>query len=74
LCVARLRLSRYLLADAVWELWRNLTAYGAAYLELARRLDVRLFTLDKGMAPAAHATPTAGSRVCQRTIVSAQLA
>jgi predicted nucleic acid-binding protein len=41
------------LADAVWDLRAELTAYDAAYLALARRLDVGLVTLDKGLAMAA---------------------
>jgi predicted nucleic acid-binding protein len=41
------------LADAVWDLRNELTAYDAAYLALARRLDVGLVTLDKGLAKAA---------------------
>lgn len=43
------------MAEAVWELRTGLTAYDAAYLALARRLDVRLITLDKGLATAAQA-------------------
>jgi predicted nucleic acid-binding protein len=43
------------LADAVWELRENLSAYDAAYVALARRLDVRLLTLDAGLAAAARA-------------------
>jgi len=38
------------LADAIWDLRAELTAYDAAYLALARRLDVGLITLDKGLA------------------------
>lgn len=41
------------LADAVWDLREELTAYDAAYLALARRLDVQLVTLDKGLAKVA---------------------
>jgi predicted nucleic acid-binding protein len=41
------------LADAVWDLREELTAYDAAFLALARRLDVGLVTLDKGLAKAA---------------------
>jgi predicted nucleic acid-binding protein len=37
------------LADAVWDLRDELTAYDAAYLALARRLDVGLVTLDRGL-------------------------
>ena len=43
------------MADVVWELRAALTAYDAAYLALARRLDVGLVTLDKGLAAAARA-------------------
>jgi predicted nucleic acid-binding protein len=43
------------LADVVWDLRARLTAYDAAYLALARRLDVMLITLDKGLAAAARA-------------------
>lgn len=42
------------MADVVWELRARLTTYDAAYLALARRLDVRLVTLDKGLAAAAR--------------------
>ncbi|HEX5852259.1 MAG TPA: PIN domain-containing protein [Solirubrobacteraceae bacterium] len=41
------------LADTVWDLRFDLTAYDAAYLALARRLDVAVITLDKGLAKAA---------------------
>jgi predicted nucleic acid-binding protein len=41
------------LADAVWGLRSELTAYDAAYLALAQRLDVELITLDAGLAKAA---------------------
>lgn len=43
------------MAEAVWDLRAGLTTYDAAYLALARRLDVRLITLDKGLAAAARA-------------------
>jgi predicted nucleic acid-binding protein len=43
------------LADAVWDLRPALTAYDAAYLALARRLDVRVVTIDGGLAAAARA-------------------
>jgi predicted nucleic acid-binding protein len=43
------------MADIVWELRAGLTAYDAAYLALARRLDVNLITLDNGLAAAARA-------------------
>jgi predicted nucleic acid-binding protein len=54
--IADLRAIRYPvieLADAIWELRAQLTAYDAAYLALARRLDVGLITLDEGLAEAA---------------------
>jgi predicted nucleic acid-binding protein len=38
------------LAAEIWELRDTLTAYDAAYLALARRLDVGLVTLDGGLA------------------------
>jgi predicted nucleic acid-binding protein len=41
------------LADAIWDLRAALTASDAAYLALARRLDVELVTLDEGLAQAA---------------------
>jgi predicted nucleic acid-binding protein len=41
------------LAEEIWDLRTQLTAYDAAYLALARRLDVGLVTLDKGLATAA---------------------
>lgn len=43
------------MADVVWDLRAGLTAYDAAYLALAGRLDVGLVTLDKGLAAAARA-------------------
>lgn len=43
------------LASAIWELRAGLTAYDAAYLALARRLDALLITLDGGLAGAAAA-------------------
>jgi len=43
------------MADVVWDLRAGLTAYDAAYLALARRLDVGLLTLDTGLAAAARA-------------------
>lgn len=56
--LAELRVIRYPvidLADAVWDLRPALTAYDAAYLALARRLDVRVVTIDGGLAAAARA-------------------
>jgi predicted nucleic acid-binding protein len=41
------------LADEIWDLRDTLTAYDAAYLALARRLDVGLVTLDGGLAAVA---------------------
>lgn len=38
------------LAAEIWDLRDALTAYDAAYLALARRLDVGLVTLDGGLA------------------------
>lgn len=43
------------MADIVWDLRAGLTASDAAYLALARRLDVSLITLDNGLAAAARA-------------------
>jgi predicted nucleic acid-binding protein len=42
------------LADAVWDLRPMLTAYDAAYLALARSLDLQVVTLDSGLAAAAR--------------------
>lgn len=41
------------LAEEIWELREALTAYDAAYLALARRLDTGLVTLDRGLAAVA---------------------
>jgi predicted nucleic acid-binding protein len=41
------------LAARIWELRDTLTAYDAAYLALASRLDVGLVTLDGGLTAAA---------------------
>lgn len=41
------------LADEIWDLRDTLTAYDAAYLALARRLDVGLVALDGGLAAVA---------------------
>lgn len=54
--LADLRVVRYPvieLSDAIWGLRAALTAYDAAYLALARRLDIGLITLDQGLAKAA---------------------
>jgi predicted nucleic acid-binding protein len=53
-----LRVVRYSvrdLSDAVWELRDQLSAYDAAYLALARRLELSLLTCDGGLAKAARA-------------------
>lgn len=55
--LAELRVIRYPvmdLADAVWDLRPVLTAYDAAYLALARWLDLQLITLDSGLGAAAR--------------------
>jgi predicted nucleic acid-binding protein len=41
------------LLEVVWAMRAELTAYDAAYLALAQRLDVGLITLDRGLARAA---------------------
>ena len=38
------------LLERIWRLRHNLTAYDAAYLALAERLDAPLLTLDSGLA------------------------
>lgn len=43
------------MAESVWDLRARLTAYDAAYLALARRLDVGLITLDSALAKVAAA-------------------
>jgi predicted nucleic acid-binding protein len=43
------------LVEAIWDLRAKLTAYDAAYLVLAQRLDIGLITLDGGLATAAAA-------------------
>ncbi len=56
--LADLRAVRYPvleLRDAIWDLRERLSAYDAAYLALARRLDVSLLTTDGGLAAAARA-------------------
>jgi predicted nucleic acid-binding protein len=56
--LADLRVIRYPvleMVDVVWDLRAQLTAYDVAYLALAQRLDVKLLTLDGGLAAAARA-------------------
>jgi predicted nucleic acid-binding protein len=56
--LADLRAVRYPvmeLAEVVWDLRSGLTAYDAAYLALARRLDIQIVTVDGGLAAAARA-------------------
>ena len=43
------------LGETIWELRDRLSAYDAAYLALARRLDLSLLTTDTGLAVAARA-------------------
>lgn len=53
-----LRVVRYsvvALLDAVWDLHASLSAYDAAYLALARRLDLSLLSCDAGLGQAAQA-------------------
>ncbi len=53
-----LRVMRYSvikLLDTVWDLRDRLSAYDAAYLALARRLDLPLLSCDAGLAQAAQA-------------------
>ena len=50
-----LRIERYShehLLPRIWELRQNLTAYGAAYVVLAKLLDAPLLTRDARMAAA----------------------
>ncbi len=42
------------LLDTIWDLRARLSAYDAAYLALARRLDLALLTTDAGLAAAAR--------------------
>ena len=42
------------LARDLWALRESLTAYDAAYLALARALDARVLTTDRGLAAAAR--------------------
>jgi predicted nucleic acid-binding protein len=56
--LTELRVIRYPvidLADAVWDLRPVLTTYDAAYLALARWLDLEVVTLDSGLGAAARA-------------------
>ncbi len=43
------------LAAVIWDMRAELTAYDAAYLALARRLDIGVITVDTGLAKAAEA-------------------
>lgn len=55
--LARLRTLRYpvlALTEEVWALRNRLTAYDAAYLALAARLDAKLLTTDRGLQAAAR--------------------
>ena len=42
------------LSDRIWQLRRQYTAYGAAYLALAEALDVPLWTCDRKLTAGAH--------------------
>ncbi len=56
--VHRLRVERYPVLELqpeIWALRHSLTAYDAAYLALARRLETQLLTTDRGLAAAAAA-------------------
>jgi predicted nucleic acid-binding protein len=56
--LARLRVMRHpvmAVADTIWELRDSLSAYDAAYLGVARRLDATLVTLDRALADVARA-------------------
>jgi predicted nucleic acid-binding protein len=56
--LADLRVVRYPvmeMSEVIWDLRAGLTTYDAAYLALARRLDVMVITLEKGLAAAARA-------------------
>ena len=46
------RFSHVILADRIWELRHNLTAYDAAFVALAERLGTPLITCDAGLAKA----------------------
>ncbi len=43
------------LTASIWDLRARLSVYDAAYLALARQLDVKLLTLDEGLATMANA-------------------
>jgi predicted nucleic acid-binding protein len=46
------RHSHWPFLDRIWELRRNITAYNAAYIALAKALDAPLLTCDRALARA----------------------
>ena len=53
------------LARDVWALRRALTAYDAAYLALARALDARVLTTDRGWRPRLAAAARSDRRLVE---------